>query len=201
MSRDGFSWTLERQGFSTEIFVLQRHLPIVRLGRSNQEIHLHCLGNYSTWHRCLLFLAWCSLPVTLTRQNAIRYSYECSNLDLSNLKIICQLINVGRVMHVVIKPSLEPQLVLGLVKWVTARSLIRRHLGQTSCGFSASHISRRHCEFHRYEESDGRSYWNIIDLGSTGRTFVNGFPIPPNQEIGKFPDSNTFVHQTPWNRT
>jgi hypothetical protein len=52
--------------------------------------------------------------------------------------------------------------------------------------FAGKHISRRHCEFRRREEINGRSYWNICDLGSAGRTFVNGYPIGTNEEIGEY---------------
>ena len=49
----------------------------------------------------------------------------------------------------------------------------------------ATHISRRHCEFRRREEKNGRSYWNICDLGSTCKTFVNGHFIAAHEEIGE----------------
>ena len=47
------------------------------------------------------------------------------------------------------------------------------------------HISRNHFEFRRRIESDSRIYWNICDVGSASKTYVNGYPIPPHQEIGK----------------
>jgi hypothetical protein len=43
MSKD--SWTLERLGsFQHQIFVLQKHMPVVKVGRSEHNNQLQCLG-------------------------------------------------------------------------------------------------------------------------------------------------------------
>jgi len=44
-------------------------------------------------------------------------------------------------------------------------------------------ISRLHLECHKYQQQDGRSYWKIIDPGSSSHVCVNGYVIPQKEMV------------------